>query len=149
MHNTLGWAHRDVKLENVLYSTLRNTFVLGDFGATSPIWENRPGGFGTPIYAPQWAVPEMQSNGVEIGCVYDLYGIMMCIIVLNLKRLPWHESFAQHRFEQFIEEKLNNASCIDTGNFFPKKIEGNDYKAIMLIWGAMSRVYHWKRRTDP
>ena len=130
MHNRLHWYHRAIKLDNIVYNCERNLFVVIDFGAVAPRGYTLPGVFGTHTYTPSWLESSEVNHGVDQGCVCDVYGILMCMIIVSIRRFPWRHDDARDEFKHF-QTHMNES--LDTCSFFATNIQNDDFRAIQLI----------------
>jgi len=99
VHNA-GWAHNDIKLENMLLNDGGTTLVLCDFDKAHPISQID----GSPHLGPRtkhvgtraYAAPEvLNAEATYDGRAADLFSAGVCIYALVMQTFPWEEAHEQ------------------------------------------------------
>ena len=78
--------HRDIKIDNILYSPKTGKYKLGDFGIAT---QTENGFAGTMKYTSGYAAPEVVRSKDKYDCTADIYSLGIVLFVLaNNRKLP-------------------------------------------------------------
>lgn len=99
-----GIAHRDLKLENVLYDTTGNIKII-DFGFSR--FANPGQLFATPCGSPAYAAPEVLSGQNYDGKAADMWSLGVLLFGLVTGDLPWKTSNKMGVYQQILKGQLD------------------------------------------
>lgn len=117
-----GFAHRDIKLDNISIDANFNLKIL-DFGYARDIKGDNSEGFvetraGTPMYM----CPEVESSQKYKAIDADLFATAVTLFVLKLQQYPWERTlrndssytyWANHQTEDWWQQRVPGCTMDD------------------------------------
>lgn len=105
--HTQGFAHRDIKLENVLFDD-RFNLILSDFGfAVKCVEEGKSIFLDTLLGTPGYMAPELHAKVLYDGFQVDIFAAGILLFILHAGHPPFASGnlLADSRFKNFVHDK--------------------------------------------
>lgn len=130
LHTVKRIAHRDIKLENILFDSFYN-IRLTDFGISRDFEENAE--FHTICGSPSYLAPEI-IKGEPYNTKSDIWGMGVVLYSMVNGKLPFNATNKKDLFNQILKEDIKfNRNISDTlKDLINKMLNKNQYARISL-----------------
>lgn len=118
-----GFAHRDIKLDNICIDAHFNLKIL-DFGYAKAVkGVNNTGLVTTKAGTPMYMCPEIESGEAYKAIDADLFATAVTLYVMKTRTYPWcrtlrndesYQYWANHQTEEWWQSKLQTSSLSDS-----------------------------------